>query len=304
MTERRPSGALRRRIATYVAIAVVALTAVVSQVVLTQASWNDQLSYATPMSAGTWQVVSPIAIRDGGISAGNAATQIANIAWPDVRPSAFCTTVSFTGTSSTREHWQVKVDLDQVPFRGLRADQVRVQRGVKVAGPDNTLLITGVANNDPNAPFDVWSNNTPISNTQTALVDICMDWNAQPQGDPDWYTTTLTPGTGGEWTDTRACMTLQVATTQRDLAANPFFYHWTATLDMSSAFARLAAAGNVATRVEWPLVQPDRDKLTSNPSPDAPPSASYQLVSGTTTALRATGSGHEVATVTACALVE
>ena len=39
---------------------------------------------------------------------------------------------------------------------------------------------------------------------------------------------------------------MTVTTTQTDLAVNPFFYGWTATLDMSAAFARLQ---EVAARI-------------------------------------------------------
>ena len=301
LRRRSTNGRRTTAIIAVVAAVVAMVVAAGARVVPTEASWADPLTLSTPVSAGTWDVPPPpLAIRDGGITAGNTATAVSAITWTKLQPNTFCTVVAFTGTSAEPEDWKLRVDLDRIPFRGLRADQVSVYRGLKVAGPDNTLLISGISSHDPNAPFDDWSNNTPITNARTATVEICLDWGTTPQGDPDWYTTAVTPGTGADWSDRRACLTLTAATTQHDLTANPFFYGWTATLDMSSAIARVTGSGHHAEAIEWRGVYPDGTNLTTTPPPGGPPSASYTLVSGASTALRATGSGHEVTTVTAC----
>lgn len=283
-----------------VAAAVAAAVAVVTSVAPTRATWVDPMTSAVPMSSGTWAAPGP-PIKQGGIAEGNEFTEIENIVWDTLGANSFCTTVHVTGASATPQDWRLTVDLDSVPFRGFTAGQISIQRGVGTAGPDNTLIVTGKRSNS-HAPFNVNSNNTPITNQQHLTVQLCMYWGPTPQGDPSWYTTQVTQGAGTDWSNTRACMTLTVATTQTDLAVNPFYYGWMATLDMSAAIARIQGSGHTVDQIIWPGVYPNGSDLTSSPGPGSNPSGSYALTSGTPTALRAQGSGRETATVVACAV--
>ena len=100
------------------AVLVVAAT----QIIPTQAAWNDAAAFTATASTGTWQGNGDIS--DGGISVGNATTVISDIAWTVTSPTRFCAVVTVTGTSSTPAPWQLNVDLTRSPFNGVSAAAV------------------------------------------------------------------------------------------------------------------------------------------------------------------------------------
>lgn len=293
MSRARGSGVRARSSVIVVVLALLALAA--SRFVPTQAAWNDSAAFTANVSTGTWQGNGDIS--DGGITAGNGTTVISEIAWTVPRTNRFCADVTVTGTSSTPQPWQLSIDLTRSPFNGVSVDDVTVRRGEKAQGPDDTMIVTGTTR--PGRPFNPRSNNTPITDFQQATPRLCVS-NATPaQGNPSWYTVTVTEGTGGDWTATRACLTVTVTTTVTDLALNPFFYAWQTTLDLAPALDRITSAGGTPDAVDW-TPSAGGSNFDTTPTIYNPVQPSYAITSGDRTAIRGQGSGDETATVTAC----
>lgn len=285
----------RARTSVIIAVVVALLALVATQLVPTQASWNDAAAFTATASTGTWPGND---ISDGGISVGNTTTVIAGIAWTITSPTQFCVVVTVTGTSSTPQPWQLDVDLTQPPFNGVGVGQVTVQRGQTAQGPGSTMIVTGRTR--ANRPFNANNNNTPITNAQQAFPRMCVTTATPPQGDPSWYTANVAQGIGTNWTATRACLTLTVTTTVADLALNPFFYGWQTMLDLAPALSRITGAGGTPDAVEWTPVPSGGANFTTAPTTYNPVQPSYAITSGPNLAIRGQGSGRETATLTGC----
>jgi hypothetical protein len=285
----------RARIPFVIGAVTAALVVAAAQIIPTQAAWNDSAVFTATASTGTWQGDGDIS--DGGISVGNATTVISDIAWTVTSPTQFCAVVTVTGTSSTPAPWQLDVDLTRSPFNGVSAAAVTVTRGEGAQGPGDTLIVTGVTR--PNRPFNSNNNNTPITDTQQAFPRLCVTTATPAQGDAGWYTTTVTQGSGRNWSNRRACLTLTVTTTVADLALNPFFYGWQATLDLTAALDRITSAGGTPDEVTW-SPSAGGTNFDTTPTVYNPVQSSYAITSGSSTAIRGQGSGDETATVTAC----
>lgn len=297
-THRRIVAAALRTVAVITALGVLAITAghLSPTQLRTQAAWNDTAAFAATASTGTWPDNGDIS--DGGIGSGNDSTAIDDLVWTQNNPNQFCTVVTVTGTSPTPQPWQLTVDLTQPPFNGIAINQINVQWGQKAQGPGNTMIITGTTS--PGNPFNPTWNNSPITNTQQALPQICVYNGAPAPGDPSWYTVVVTQGTGANWSANRACLTLTVTTTVTDLALNPFFYAWQASLDLTPALNRITGVGGTPDAVQWSPNPAGGYNFTTTPTTSNPVQPSYTIVSGTTTAIRGQGSGDETATLTAC----
>ena len=264
-----------------------------SRFIPTQAAWNDTAAFTA--TASTWP--GNVDISNGGITTGNTTTVISDISWSVTSPTRFCVDVTVTGTSSTPQPWQLDVDLTQPPFNGVSVSQVTVQRGQSAQGPGNTMIVTGTMR--PGRPFNRNNNNSPITNTQQAVPRMCVTTTTPAQGDPSWYTVTVTQGTGNNWTATRACLTVTVTTNVTDLALNPFFYAWQTTLSLAPALDRITSAGGTPDAVQW-TPSAGGSNFTTTPTTYNPVQPSYAITSGTNTAIRGQGSGDETAIVTAC----
>lgn len=285
----------RARSSVVIVLGIALLTLAATRFVPTQAAWNDTAAFTADVSTGTWQGNGDIS--DGGISVGNATTVISDIAWTVPRTDRFCADVTVTGTSSTPQPWQLNVDLTRSPFNGVSVADVTVRRGQKAQGPGDTMIVTGTTR--PGRPFNANNNNSPITDAQQAIPQLCVS-NATPaQGDLAWYTVAVTEGTGADWTAARACLTVTVTTTVTDLALNPFFYAWQTTLDLAPALARITSAGGTPDAVDW-APNAGGDNFTTAPTVYDPVQPSYAITSGSRTALRGQGSGDETATLTAC----
>ena len=106
------------------------------------------------------------------------------------------------------------------------------------------MLVTGRSNG---GPWDPRTNNTPITNQQTALITICSQTPPVPTpADSSWYSVSavLQPVT-----KTEACVV--VTATPTPLASGPFFFGWTSTVDLRAAKAALVAAGGTPKKVSW-----------------------------------------------------
>ena len=185
----------RTRASLITAVVLVVLGIAASQFVPTQAAWNDSAFFTATASTGTWMGNGDIS--DGGISVGNTTTAITDISWSITSPTRFCVVVTVTGTSSTPQPWQLDVDLTRPPFNGVTVNDVSIQRGETAPGPGNTMIVTGTMR--PGRPFNRNNNNSPITDAQEAFPRLCVSDAPLAQGDPSWYTVTVTEGTGTTW---------------------------------------------------------------------------------------------------------
>ena len=230
-------------------------------------------------------------VTSGGISAGDGSTVISDIAWNITTPREVCATVSVTGATSTKRDWAIRVNLATAPWYGSAPGQIAVDgTGVVAAESPTSILITGWSGN---GRFDPRSNNTPISNKETALVSIC---NAAapvpPPADLSWYSTTQAPT--GVWTADEACVALTVTVVR----ASPFFSGWAAPLDLAAAKAHIVDSGGTPGYVDWsPNPDGAADFEVSPPTFDPPPD-SFLLISGYDQALRL--SDAPSSSITAC----
>ncbi len=291
------------------ALAVVGLVAMVASVDVTRASWNDEATFGAGVSSGQWETTTtsttttvpsppPPANANGGISAGNVDTVISGIAWSLGSGSRqFCAEVRVTGRTSTARAWQINVDLTQAPFYGVSPSGVQTNStGIITAVNAQSLRITG------NGPFtwqwDPRQNNTPVTNSQTALLTICV-YNAPvpPPAPRNTYTVTYANGT---WTTTEACVVATITTTRHDHASFPFSYGWSIPIDLTAAKAKITSDGNTLNYVGWSPYPNGPTDGTATPSTFSPPLDTYTFTSGFDNALRAAGGGADSRTVTAC----
>ena len=200
-----------------------------------------------------------------------------------------------TGATANPTDWAIRVDLTVAPWYGTTSQLNLQGTGTLTAGPGNTVLITGRSRG---GKFDPRTNNTPITNQQTALVTICDQGSPvpPPPADPSWYTVTQSEGT---WTDTRACVVVTATSARSDLSTFPFFFGWAAEVDLTAAKARITGAGRTLNQVTW-SPNPNGNDFTVSPNSKKPPGDFYVITSGFDFALRALGGGSDSKTVTVC----
>jgi hypothetical protein len=234
----------------------------------------------------------PPSVWPGGISAGNDSTVIADITWDVTRVRHACTVVSVTGIDSTPRHWELLIDLSTAPWYGTAASRLVVSgSGTLTVVNATTVRITGRSNP---GNFNSRTNNTPITNTQIALFEICNHQSPEPRpGDPSWYSVTTSPS--GTWTTTTACLDLRVTSLRNDLETYPFYFGWTARVDLSGAVTHLGEDRSLRiTFVPKPngsndySVEPGENPYT------------YIITNGYDSALRAIGGGADSFSTTVC----
>ena len=260
----------------------------------TTTSSSTSTSTTTSTSSSTTTTTTteppPPSVSEGGISAANAETVITDIAWDQPDSRQVCTVVSVTGIDSEPWEWAIKVDVTVAPWYGISAQHVSVRgTGTTIILSPTVVLVTGSSNG---GPWDPRTNNTPITNEQTALVTICSQTPPVPSpADVSWYEVTTTDGV---WTDTEACVVVTASPT--GAASGPFFFGWTAMVDLTAAKAWFTDAGRKPKKVSWSPQPNGAPGYSVSPTGFNPPADTYTITSGYDFALRA-GGGSKTTTV-------
>ena len=255
------------------------------------ATADTSQSPQSPQVSQVSQAPRGVSVTSGGISAANASTVISDIAWNIATPRVVCATVSVTGATTTKRDWAIRVNLATAPWYGSAPGRIDVD-GTGVVGSESpsSILITGRSGN---GRFDPRSNNTPISNKETALVSICNDdAPVPPPADLSWYSTTQVPS--GEWSAVRACVALTVTVAR----SSPFFSGWVAPLDLTAAKASIVDSGGTPGYVDWSPSPTGADDFEVSPPTFDPPPDSFLVISGDGLALRSSDAPSQ--SVTAC----
>lgn len=256
-----------------------------------QATTTTTTTTTTSSTTTTTTQPPPPRVTSGGISSANPETVISAIVWDQPAATKVCTQVAVTGISSTAWHWAIQIDLTVAPWFGTSAQHLSAQgTGVTTILSPTLVLVTGQSSG---GPWDPQRNNTPITNSQTALVTICNQNPVAPTpGDSKWYTVTptLQPAT-----KTEACVVVTASPTAA--APTPFFFGWTANIDLTAAKAALVAAGGTPKNVTWSPQPNGTPNYSATPVNANTPFGAYTIVSGLEYALRA---GGAPATITVC----
>lgn len=266
----------------------------------TTAAWTDPAHFTTAASAGYWgSTTNP---SDVVMVPGNEYTEITGTQWNVAAAPGnldFCVTITITGTQPDPQQWELRADMSLPPFNGMTGTSGMYYGGstqVAFSNPaddPSTLVIRGVGSGDPwNANW----NNSLLTDQQTLQVTICVSYAPVPAaGDHSWYQTQQAPS--GTWTDTLACVRLDATGLVTDLEANPFYFGWTANLDLTAAKAHITAAGKTLNYVSWSPSPSSGYQFTISPTTTSPPQDSYIIDSGRMTALRGTNTTGIIACV-------
>jgi hypothetical protein len=216
---------------------------------------------------------------------------ITGIVWDQPDSRQVCTVVNVTGIDSEPWDWAIEINLTVAPWYGTSPQHISARgTGTTTILSPTLVLVTGRSNG---GPWDPSTNNTPINNAQTAVITICNQTPPVPTpADPSWYTVTPTEGV---WTATEACVVVTAAPT--DLASGPFFFGWTATVDLIAAKDALEAAGGTPKKVSWSPQPNGVPNYSVTPSDFKTPLDEYTITSGYDFALRAGGGSKSI---TAC----
>lgn len=323
----------RRRVLAAILAAMAALgVAAAGTLSPTRAAWNDDAALTASVSAGAWQQspdpepASPTPDptetgAEGAIWPGEETTEIGTPQWvysgdtsstgasSATNPNmGVCATLTLTSTSSEWERWSLVVDLDQQPFNGQgatmwSAGQSQVTISQDPSSPSR-LIITGTGSGSPTDNGWEWNsswNNAYLNTDHHITIKLCTSTTGvPPEADSSWYSVSTQNMT---WTDTQACVAITITGRVTDLAATPFYFGWTTTLDLTAAKQRITGAGKTLNYVGWtPSTQSSAESgevwgfraipnSTSERVPD-----SYQLSNGRSTSLR----GTSQVTIQAC----
>lgn len=279
------------------ALGVVLFAVGLGTVATTTAAWTDPAVVTLQASTGQWAPAPSTTPADSVITKGNDATSILSTQWSIAATPAdagFCVEVLITGTQATESAWELHVDTSKAPFYG---------GGHVWAGPANAdlsypsslpgiLVVRGVT-----SPGNSWNsgwNNALLAMGQQLTLKLCASNSPiAPPGPSSWYSVQLSEPI---WSDSRACVVLTVTGKVTDLVANPFYFGWTAHVDLTAAKEMVAAHGMVLNWVEWTPWQSDGYQYFLTPGDGQDIADTYQLTSGRRTAIRGTG----VTTVTVC----
>ena len=248
----------------------------------TTTTTSSTTTTTTSSTTTTTTAPPPPSVVSGGISAASDETVISGIVWTQPDPRQVCTDVSVTGISAQAYPWAIQVDLTVAPWYGASPQQVSVRGSGTTTTLSNTLvLITGRSNG---GPWDPRTNNSPITNTQTAIVTICNQTPPAPRpaADTGWYTVTAAPQPA---TKSEACVILTAAPSGAE--SGTFFFGWTHTVDLRAAKAALSAAGGTPKKVTWSPQPNGTPNISVNPSDFNTALDEYTITSGYDYALRA-----------------
>jgi hypothetical protein len=288
--------------------AVIAVVAGVGVAQQTEAAWSDPSTFAVKASAGSWAVTQPDpkAPADVVISPGNETTAVDGVVWNVASTPGngdFCVTMRVTGRSATPTAWEVRADMSLPPFNGhVGTESIYYTGSTQVAlstlpSNNGVLVVKGIGAGDPpSSPnWNAGYNNRLITNQQQLEVKLCVSQSPPPLlGDPTWYT--VTQAQGSTWTSTQACVVLTATGKVTDTAANPFWFGWKGTIDLTAAKQRITGAGKTVSYMGWSPDPGSGYAFTTTPGVNLPPQNSYEITSGRVTPLRGTSS----TTITAC----
>jgi len=280
---------------TVVAIAAAAL-GVPAAVSATSAAWQGDIDTTVAASAGAW------APADTVVQAGNGQTSINSISWQldDDDGEGFCATTTITGVSDTPQPWELTADLSKPPFNGISFENgdVYYQGSAQVtikAENATTLDITGVS--QAGQPYNAAYNNALITSSQTLPVTICTEQAPVPAvaAASDYDASVSDPVTTQSGDELQVCETLTVTGLVTDTVDDPFYYGWTADLDLRPAKQIVDAEGyrldSISWSPYWPSQGDDYFFTTAQPSGDNKTvQDDYTITSGRQTVLRGTGS--------------
>ncbi len=238
----------------------------------------------------------PPTVWPGGISVVDPKnTVISGIVWDISKPHQVCAEVRITGASSTAQPWQLRMNLAVPPWYFSPTSKVQTNGTATVAVENGTtLLITGQTRG---GKFDPRTNNTPLTNLQTAVVSLC-NRNAPPPlpAEASWYSIAQVPSV---WTDTQACVVVTATSLRTDLTTSPFYFGWVGTVDLRAARDRIIGAFRVPDNVSW-SPNPNGNNFTVASTQFSPPQDSYKITSGYDSALRPLGGGADSYSITVC----
>lgn len=221
----------------------------------TSAAWTDAAVFAAPANGGTW-VTTPVSPITPGTGVQVAVTWTKD----DNAYNAIqvCAQVVVSTTSATPVAWEFVLNLGVAPWNGVTTGY-QIQQGNATWSYDGHVVrVDGTS--DPNQA---------VSAGHPRTILVC-NYNLVPipagssSGD---YTVTASHGT---WTTGTAC----VVTTIRGTGASQFYANWSATVDMTDAFARVAPVGRVAQADAWGV------SITPAPSPSRTTYALTSQVAG------------------------
>lgn len=270
----------------------------------TMAAWTDPAVVAAQASTGTWideEEPDPSNPSEIVVEPGNEYTVIDSTDWSAVAAngSSFCVVLVVSGADPEPHEWELRADMSLPPFNGTTGTSnifysnspAQVQFSTAPGDP-STLVITGVGTGSP--PWNEAWNNRFLTDEQQITVRVCHSNTPIPApGDADWYTVEQTPL---PWTDTLACVELTATGTVTDLVANPFYFGWVGTLDLSAAKQHIVDAGRTVNYVGWAPSPSQGYGFTTSPTAYQPPADQYEITSGRLTTIR----GTESTTVRAC----
>jgi hypothetical protein len=271
-------GRRRHRAATALvaALALLALVLASRSADDTSAAWNDNATLAVSLTAGTWSGGS------GPVYPGADTTQFSTTITWDLKNATSgqqaCFTANVTTASTTPVVWKVDLDLSQPPFNGVTGGfRLAGNNGWKYQLAYNTPVqgiaeITGKP--DANEPW------VTVVAGQTRVVEVCNDNLPGAVQTPTAYSVSSAHGT---WTDSRAC----IDTTITGNGTSQFYFAWQTTVDMSTAVARLAAAGHATN--QWQYANNDWMTSHNTPATTASP-PTFNVVSAIASNLVGTGS--------------
>ncbi|QAV70490.1 hypothetical protein ESZ53_08590 [Salinibacterium sp. UTAS2018] len=292
---------MKRVLLASIALAAVALllagaTAAAPQ--KTVAAWTDPAVFVAEATTGTWASTAPTP-SSIVIVPGNTATVLDSTVWdiPASPTSAgFCVDVTVRGTDATPRAWQLNADMTLPPFNGQTGTGGIYYSGSTQASFSTTapsaLVISGSGSGGSN--WNASYNNRLLTETQQITITICVSNPpiAAP-GSTSYYSVSQTRTT---WTDTQACIVTTATGTVTDLQANPFFFGWQATVNLTAAKNRILSAGKTVNYVGWSPSPGSGYQFTTVPTVYNPPADSYAITTGRATAIK----GTQSSTITAC----
>ncbi|QAY58558.1 hypothetical protein ET475_00085 [Microbacterium protaetiae] len=262
-------------------VAAGAVVAAQSSLAPTTASWSDSV-YATAEVSAAAQPEGPIL---GPLAPGNDDTIISDVDWniPEMN-AGFCTTLTVTTNSPEPIAWAVSVDMSKAPFAGANIGDLSAQdgRATLTADPNDAkhLIMT---------PVSWWY--PTVTAGQSAIVSLCLVNPVNPPpADNSWFNVDIARVDG--WTPTRVCKTITI-TGNRDLEEHPFFFGWTAEVDLSDMLSDMQQAGGTPNQVIWDPDPAGGFNLVATPGGNETGSgvaSKYTLVSGPRLAIKGTQS--------------
>lgn len=191
--------------------------------------------------------------------------------WQLSQPTSACVTVDVTTDSAEPVEWRVELDLSLPPFNGVTQGYSLSDTWAYTLHPatpsEGYLQVRG----NPQAGTHLVTAGT------TRTFELC-NWGLAPADQPSAYSVTTEPT--GTWTDTRACMITTVAGN----GTSPFWFVWSATVDLQPAADHLAAAGRNPVGYQW---GDGSWSLLRTPAPETGPYA-WHVVEAPYNALRGT----------------